>query len=192
MDGCKSRFAIELSSGCHRAVASPNQTASMNAVARSVESSSSTLDLGLVAELPDARSVGMAVSVAHELIEWPLWPSRLRTEERERSEVLLSVMTYCYARGWFACAEVERLAGENPSVRWLAGGGAVPAAEVKAFRQRHFSLVASSLAEFVLRSAVLHPGEAIAAEAQRLRRAVAEKHAQERLTMAVLNESATA
>jgi hypothetical protein len=142
--------------------------------------------------VPDARAVGLAVEVAREFLDRPLFPTRMVPEERERAETLLGVMVHCYGRGWFRPEDVEREAATNPSVEWLAAGAAVSAAEVREFRRRHFSLVASCLAEFVLRSAVLHPGEIFAAEATRLRRAVAEKHANERLAVAVLRDAAVA
>jgi len=148
------------------------------------------IDAGSPSPVPDGRGAGLAVEVAREFLDRPLWPTRLDGVDRERAEILLSVMTYCYARGCLRSDEVERFAMENPSVEWLGAGTAIEADEVRRFRRRHFSLVVSCLAEFVLRSAVLHPGEAIATEANRLRRAIAEKHAQERLTVAVLNDTA--
>lgn len=162
----------------------------MNAAAQPQDRNRHAVELGLPSDVPDGRNVALAVAVAHEFLDRPLWPTRLDDMDLERAGILLSVMTYCYAKGCLRSDEVERLAAGNASVEWLSAGSAVSADEVRAFRQRHFSLVASCLAEFVLRSAVLHPGEAFASEANRLRRAVAEKHANERLTVAALNDTA--
>jgi hypothetical protein len=149
-------------------------------------------DPGLPVAVPDGRNVALAASVAQEILDRPLFPSRVPDLERERAGILLSVLTYCYARGCLRSEEVQLEAGENPSVRWLGAETEITAGEIQSFRRRHFSLVASCLAEFVLRSAVLHPGEAFATEANRLRRAVAEKQAQERLAFVVLNDPAVA
>jgi hypothetical protein len=163
----------------------------MNAAAQPRARNRHAIELGLPSHVPDGRNVALAVVVAHEFLDRPLWPTRLDGIDRDRAEILLSVLTYCYAKGSLRSDEVERLVAENAAVEWLASGGAITADEVRIFRQRHFSLVASCLTEFVLRSAVLHPGEAFASEANRLRRAIAEKHANERLTVAALNDTAT-
>lgn len=162
----------------------------MNAAASMPTRNRTAHDPGLPVEVPDGRNVALAASVAQEFLDRPLFPSRVAEPDRERAGILLSVMSYCYARGCLRSEEVQLAAVENPSVRWLGGGTEIPAGEIRNFRRRHFSLVASCLAEFVLRSAVLHPGEAFATEANRLRRAVAEKQAQERMAFAVLNDPA--
>lgn len=162
----------------------------MNIADTDTAPSQADTDTGCSVSSVEARSVGLAMEVAREFVERPLIPSRLPRDQRQRAEVLLGAMVLCYARGWFRSEDVEREAKQNSAVRWMTAGTGIAASEVRAFRLRHFSLVASCLAEFVLRSAVLRPGEVFAAEAIRLRRAVAEKHATERLAVAVLNDAA--
>jgi hypothetical protein len=141
-----------------------------------------TLPSDLLAAIDDRELMRIVFEAVHETG----WPRPLLAEPDVTPEpVLRTVLTYCYARGVFSSAEIETLAKQDPTVRYLCANDHPSFAEIRRFRRRNIPFLRESVAR------VLHAAWPIAnPQREAVSFVVFVAEADHRLTTAIQADSA--
>jgi len=93
----------------------------------------------------DETLLGLVLAAAQTLVPRP-WAS---PTERPNPRMMLTLLTYSYASGWFGADDVERAAFSNPTVRYICAREAVRAEDVRRFRRANRSWVEHCLTQVI-------------------------------------------
>jgi hypothetical protein len=76
-----------------------------------------------------------------------------------RPEMLLSLLTYCYATGVFSSQDIEAACRQDPVARYLCANNFPDAKTLRRFRRLHREQIRQSLANLFQRAAQIRFGE---------------------------------
>jgi hypothetical protein len=74
-----------------------------------------------------------------------------------KSRMLMTLLTYCYARGLYSASAIASATRENPVARYVCAGDYPTAEEIREFRRNRKILVVKALAKVLERFCALRP-----------------------------------
>ncbi|MBI2928946.1 MAG: hypothetical protein HYY24_25055 [Verrucomicrobia bacterium] len=85
-------------------------------------------------------------------VEWPrpAGPAAGLGQAGPRPQMLLTLLTYCYATGCLGSDDIERGAARNPTLRYLCAGAHPSSEQVRRFRRGHRTLITRCLRKALL------------------------------------------
>lgn len=104
----------------------------------------------VLADVSQWTGKGPLVSLVLDVTSAVEWLERAVTFQRPtpaapRPQILLTVLTYCYATGLLSSEEVEQASRRDLMVQYLCAGARPTAEQLRLFRRRHRPLIARCL-----------------------------------------------